>query len=89
VLGDAEQQDWQKLTEAGVLCLEGDKQQGDQGDAKERDGIPAVFDSGKVSPFPELKPDVPGGLMRTGLSAGGWVGGWVAGCARCQQECHT
>lgn len=61
VLGDAEQQDWQKLSEGGMLCLEGDKQQVDQEDAKEADAIPAVFDSGKVSPFPELEPDVPGG----------------------------
>jgi hypothetical protein len=49
VLGDAE------LGEGG-----GDKQE-----AKESPSgsIPAVFDSGKVSPFPELKPDMPGGCV--------------------------
>jgi hypothetical protein len=73
VLADAEQHDWQKLSEAGVLCLERNKLQGGQEDAKEPDGILAVFDSGKVSPFPELKPDVPGGWTGAGLSAGGWL----------------
>lgn len=62
VLGDVEQHDWQKLAEGGLLVgIEGDKQQADQQDGKDHDGIPAVFDSGKVSPFPELKSDMPGG----------------------------
>lgn len=50
VLGDAELE---------VCCVEGDKRE--QQEAKEPDGIRAVFDSGKVSPFLELKPDMAGG----------------------------
>jgi hypothetical protein len=64
VLLDVVQQDWQKLVEAGAMCggSQADKQEGRQEDA-----IPAVHDSGKVSPFPELKPDMPGVC-------------WVLGC---------
>lgn len=45
---------------------------GDKQEAKESPSgsIPAVFDSGKVSPFPDLKPDMPGGC-RLQLAAGG------------------
>lgn len=45
---------------------------GDKQEAKESPSgsIPAVLDSGKVSPFPDLKPDMPGGC-RLQLAAGG------------------
>lgn len=59
VLGD--EAEWQKFADAaGLGGGEGDRQPGSSQAAKEVEEIPAVFDSGKVSPFPELKPDVPG-----------------------------
>jgi hypothetical protein len=58
VLLDVVQQDWQKLVEAGAKG--GGSQADKQQEGKQDDAIPAVHDSGKVSPFPELKPDMPG-----------------------------
>jgi len=96
VLGD--EAEWQKFADAaGLGGGEGDRQQGSSQAAKEVGEIPAVFDSGKVSPFPELKPDVPG----TCNSADGPHQSLLASCAHdtartltpttyhCQRVCNA